>query len=137
MQEKIRAYNSELDNIKLVVDKLVTKQNSSVFDKLCTMCDALFMRVCDYNASELTLNDVQGLTNVLKRLLDICITLTNYKEYLISAIKANISALENQEKEKSQDEIIYEIEEVPVEVVNEQPNNVSKLQLNPEKKDAA
>lgn len=137
MQEKIRAYNSELDNIKMVVDKLVTKQNSSVFDKLCDMCNALFIRVCDYNKSELTQGDVRDLINVLKRLYDICITLVNYKEYLINAIKDNIETLRNQEKDNSQGEIIYEIEEVPVvqlneinnESLNTQTSDISKLQL--------
>ena len=33
MSEKISMFNIELDSIELVLGKLVTRQNSSVFDK--------------------------------------------------------------------------------------------------------
>ena len=41
MEEKIISFNQELDAINLVLEKLVTKQNSSVYDKLCLKCNAL------------------------------------------------------------------------------------------------
>lgn len=95
MQETIKGYNGEIDSIKLVVDKLVTKQNSSVFDKLCNMVNNLFNRMTNYNASELTQDDIRGLIAAFKRLLEIGITLYNYREYLIAVVNQNISELES------------------------------------------
>ncbi|MCX4366023.1 MAG: hypothetical protein OSJ70_09680 [Bacilli bacterium] len=100
MQETIKGYNGEIDSIKLVVDKLVTKQNSSVFDKLCNMVNNLFNRMTNYNASELTQDDIKELIAAFKRMLEISITLYNYREYLIAVVNQNISDLENLQTEQ-------------------------------------
>lgn len=152
MQEKINGYNGEIDSIKLVVDKLITKQNSSVFDKLCNMTNNLFNRMTDYNASELTHDERQGLISAFKRLLEIGITLFNYREYLITVVNQNISELEAMNNTNNNEvpsnsnvnqnagvsvpntEAINEVEEVNVETLN----NVVSLNLtNNDQKNAA
>ncbi len=94
MEEKIKSYQSELDKIQTVLDKLVTKQNSSVCDKLCIMCNSLFERIIDYKKEELTESHRSGLIEVLKRLREICIKLKNYQDYLIGVISENIDNLQ-------------------------------------------
>lgn len=101
MQETIKGYNGEIDSIKLVVEKLVTKQNSSVFDKLCNMVNNLFNRMANYNASELTQDDIRELIAAFKRLLEIAITLFNYREYLIAVVNQNINELEGMQNQNS------------------------------------
>ena len=98
MKEKIASYDAELNNIKLVVDKLVTKQNADVFDKICKMCNDLFTKVCDYDPKSLNLDDIKGLIGILQRLLDICHKLKDYKDYLVGVVTQNINAL-NQNKD--------------------------------------
>ncbi len=151
MQEKINGYNAEIDSIKLVVDKLVTKQNSSVFDKLCNMTNNLFNRMTDYNASELTPDERHGLIVAFKRLLEIGITLYNYREYLIAVVNQNISELEAVDKKEedlgtnNQQPISVGDEQVSTPVINdveevsaESLNNVVSLNLtNNDQKNAA
>lgn len=147
MQEKINGYNGEIDSIKLVVDKLITKQNSSVFDKLCNMTNNLFNRMTDYNASELTHDERQGLISAFKRLLEIGITLFNYREYLITVVNQNISELEaannnqnsnaninNTEVSVTNSEPVNEVEEVSPDSLN---NIVSLNLTNNDQKNAA
>ncbi len=93
MKEKIASYNSELNNIKLVVDKLVTKQNSSVFDKICKMCSDLFDKISDYDPKELSIENIKDLIDILRRLLELCQTLKNYKDYLVGVVTQNIQDL--------------------------------------------
>lgn len=140
MQEKINGYNGEIDSIKLVVEKLVTKQNSSVFDKLCNMTNNLFNRMTDYNASELTQDECRGLIGAFKRLLEVAITLYNYREYLIEVVNQNINELEAQDRQMDvQTPVdvappINEVEEVSAESLN----NVQTLNLtNNDQKNAA
>lgn len=97
MKEKINSYQSELDKIQTVLDKLVTKQNSSVCDKLCVMTNSLFERIIDYKEEELTNEIRSGLIELLKRLREICVQLKHYQDYLIVTINDNIENLQNKE----------------------------------------
>lgn len=123
MKEKIASYNSELNNIKLVVDKLVTKQNSSVFDKICKMCSDLFDKICDYDPKELNLDNIKSLIDILKRLLEICQTLKNYKDYLVGVVNQNVAELNKLKDSKvipmpvndDPKEVVTEVEEVKAE----------------------
>lgn len=150
MQENIKSFNREIDSIKLVLNKLITKQNSPVFDKLCNMVRKLFNRMTDYNASELTQNDIQELIASFKRLLEIAITLFNYREYLIAVVNQNISELETMQQNTNNGNIVNmpqankldtvvtpavdEVQEVGVESLN----NVVSLNLtNNDQKNAA
>lgn len=143
MQEKINGYNGEIDSIKLVVEKLVTKQNSSVFDKLCNMTNNLFNRMTDYNASELTQEERHSLIGAFKRLLEIGITLFNYREYLIAVVNQNINELEGMDNNVAKQEPTPEVVNTPPineveEVSAESLNNVQTLNLtNNDQKNAA
>lgn len=139
LKEKIASYNSELNNIKLVVDKLVTKQNSSVFDKICKMCSDLFDKVCDYDPKDLSLEDIKGLIDVLSRLLEICQKLKIYKEYLIGIVSQNITELkglseENKEQKDELSEVITDVEEVKADEVE---SSVTLRLSNEKEKNAA
>lgn len=130
MQETIKGYNGEIDSIKLVVDKLVTKQNSSVFDKLCNMVNNLFNRMTNYNASELTQDDIRGLISAFKRLLEIGITLYNYREYLIAVVNQNISELESMQVAQNNDQVMdNQVDKTPAinEVVEVSPDNLNSV----------
>ncbi|MDE6141918.1 MAG: hypothetical protein K2G03_04885 [Bacilli bacterium] len=146
MQETIKGYNGEIDSIKLVVEKLVTKQNSSVFDKLCNMVNNLFNRMTNYNASELTQDDIRELIASFKRLLEISITLYNYREYLIAVVNQNISELESlqtngqtQDRQNEENQVATSPAINNVEEVNpENLNSVVSLNLtNNDQKNAA
>lgn len=139
MKEKIASYNSELNNIKLVVDKLVTKQNSSVFDKICKMCSDLFDKICDYDPKELSLDNIKDLIDILKRLLELCQTLKNYKDYLVGVVNQNIQDLnqlkgakvEQSTVEKKPEEVVTEVEaedldsQVALQLIKENEKNAA------------
>lgn len=110
MDERIASYNTELDNISLVLDKLLGKQNSSVFDKLCVKCDNLFMNVAAIDPKEITPEERKSIIGVLKRLLGICQKLKNYRDYLVSVITQNIARFE-QENETLNNEPVTPINE--------------------------
>lgn len=99
MKEQLNALNVELNGIKTVLDKLMTKQNSSVFDKLCGKCNDLFN---DFN-SKITVEraveegSVAECIQFLKELLNVCKKLRDYKMYLIEVITQNIGQFEQQE----------------------------------------
>ena len=96
MEEKIISFNQELDAINLVLEKLVTKQNSSVYDKLCLKCNALLNRIIA-SSNETTSQERREVIDTLKRLRGYAVKLSNYKEYLIAAINQNIAALEQEQ----------------------------------------
>lgn len=130
MQETIKGYNGEIDSIKLVVEKLVTKQNSNVFDKLCNMVNNLFIRMTNYNASELTQDDIRELISAFKRLLEIGITLYNYREYLIAVVNQNISELESMQTQEAN--AVAENSQVPDNQVTQEPAINEVEEVNPE-----
>lgn len=120
MKEKIASYNAELNNIKLVVDKLVTKQNASVFDKICKMCNDLFAKICDYDPKDLSLDNIKELIDILSRLLELCQKLEIYKQYLIGVVTQNINNLDAMKDSKvipfpannDSQEVVTDVEEV-------------------------
>ena len=97
MEEKIISFNQELDAINLVLEKLVTKQNSSVYDKLCLKCNALLNRIIASSNEITTSQERREVIDTLKRLRGYAVKLSNYKEYLIAAINQNIAALEQEQ----------------------------------------
>lgn len=100
MNERFQKYSNELNNIGRVLDKLVTKQNSSVFDKLCIKCNDLFMSIAAEDTKNMKDSDIRTIIALLKQLLDYCIKLSMYKQYLISVIEENVQIL--QQRENSQ-----------------------------------
>ena len=97
MEEKIISFNQELDAINLVLEKLVTKQNSSVYDKLCLKCNALLNRIIASSNEITTSQERREVIDTLKRLRGYAVKLSDYKEYLIAAINQNIAALEQEQ----------------------------------------
>lgn len=96
MQEKINNFNLEIDSINVVIDKLVTKQNSSVFDKLCIKCNALLDKIIDATENIVTREERQSIISVLRRLRSSAQVLSDYKSYLITAIDENIRELSSE-----------------------------------------
>lgn len=125
MKEHLKGFNAELDGIKMVLDKLLTKQNSSVFDKLCGKCNDLF---ADFN-SKVTVETavaegcVSECIQFLKQLLDVCKKLQDYKVYLIEVITQNISEYQRQEVQVSETNTVSEVSPVSI----EEANNVVKF----------
>ena len=98
MSEKINMFNIELDSINLVLEKLVTRQNSSVFDKLCIKCNGLLDKIIDSTQEITTSEERRQVIATLRRLRDAAVRLSEYKQYLIAAIDNNIKALEEEGK---------------------------------------
>ena len=96
MEEKIISFNKELDAINLVLEKLVTRQNSNVYDKLCLKCNALLNRIIASSNEITTSQERREVIDTLKRLRGYAVKLSNYKEYLIAAINHNIATLEQE-----------------------------------------
>lgn len=120
MKEHLKVFDAELDGIKLVLDKLVTKQNSSVFDKLCGKCNDLF---ADFN-SKVTVekaiaeSSVSECIQFLKRLLDVCKKLQDYKMYLIEVITQNIGEYQRQVAQVTEQTVVSEVAPVSLDEVN-------------------
>ncbi len=98
MSEKINLFNIELDSINLVLEKLVTRQNSSVFDKLCIKCNGLLDKIIDSTQEITTSEERRQVIATLRRLRDAAVRLSEYKQYLIATIDNNIKALEEEGK---------------------------------------
>lgn len=98
MSEKISMFNIELDSINLVLEKLVTRQNSSVFDKLCIKCNGLLDKIIDSTQEITTSEERRQVIATLRRLRDAAVRLSEYKQYLIASIDNNIKALEGEGK---------------------------------------
>ena len=98
MSEKINMFNIELDSIELVLGKLVTRQNSSVFDKLCIKCNGLLDKIIDSTPEIITSEERGQVISILRRLRDAAVRLSEYKQYLIATIDNNIKTLEEEGK---------------------------------------
>lgn len=98
MSEKISMFNIELDSINLVLEKLVTRQNSSVFDKLCIKCNGLLDKIIDSTQEITTSEERRQVIATLRRLRDAAVRLSEYKQYLIATIDNNIKAIEEEGK---------------------------------------
>lgn len=111
MKEKIDSFIQELDGIDLVLDKLETKSNVSVFEKLCSNCDRVFTSFCELDVKEIV-NSGYGKKSIefLKKLKKQVVRLKNYKVALTDYINIangnslpNITSINNQAA-KIQDE---------------------------------
>lgn len=98
MSEKISMFNTELDSINLVLEKLVTRQNSSVFDKLCIKCNGLLDKIIDSTQEITTSEERRQVIATLRRLREVAVRLSEYKQYLIATIDENIKTLEEEGK---------------------------------------
>ena len=98
MSEKINMFNIELDSINLVLEKLVTRQNSSVFDKLCIKCNGLLDKIIDSTQEITTSEERRQVIATLRRLREAAVRLSEYKQYLIATIDNNIKTLEEEGK---------------------------------------
>lgn len=128
MSEKISMFNTELDSINLVLEKLVTRQNSSVFDKLCIKCNGLLDKIIDSTQEITTSEERRQVIATLRRLREIAVRLSEYKQYLIATIDENIKALEEEGK----------VVEFPSNnVISLQEEQAKKLTLINENKNAA
>lgn len=95
MNEKISMFNAELNAINIVLNKLVTKQNSSVFDKLCIKCNNLLNNI-DLAIPEIkTVEEKNSMLSVLRGLREAASKLSVYREYLIASINAKMETIQN------------------------------------------
>lgn len=111
MKETLTSLNKELDGVDLVLDKLITKANTSVFEKLCTNCDKIFNTFCTLPIDEIVkTGNAKYAIEILARLKEQVIKLKNYKAAL----------LEFMEMETGTEAIMPSPEEV-----QEQANNIT------------
>lgn len=92
---KFKAFHEQLANIQLVVDKLVTKQNASVFNKIGTKVEVLFNSINAIDVKSAPIEDIRNLIDLLKKLRETCVTLSSYKQYLLSVLPETVNRLEN------------------------------------------
>lgn len=92
---KFKAFHEQLANIQLVVDKLVTKQNASVFNKIGTKMEVLFNSINAIDVKSAPIEDIRNLIDLLKKLRETCVTLSSYKQYLLSVLPETVNRLEN------------------------------------------
>ena len=92
-------YQRELSNIQLVCDKLVTVQNSRVFDRLCLKCENLLNNIAQEHPESVSFEERQGIIAVLRGLLNISKTLSSYREYLVEAVRQNLALYEEQQRQ--------------------------------------
>lgn len=98
MLANIEKWNQELGDINKVLEKLLEKQNSSVFDKLCAKCNSLCESIFAVIKPGLSLDDIHALRELLIDIRKTCVTLSEYKKYLIAMIDQNLLNLSLQEK---------------------------------------
>ena len=91
---KFRSFHEQLSSIQLVVDKLLTKQNASVYNKIGTKIEVLFNSINAIDVKNAPIEDIRNLIDLLKKLRETCITLSNYKKYLLSVLPNVVSNLE-------------------------------------------
>lgn len=91
---KFRAFHEQIANIQLVVDKLVTKQNASVYNKIGTKIEVLFNSINAIDVKSAPVEDIRNLIDLLKKLRETCVTLSSYKQYLLSVLPETVNRLE-------------------------------------------
>lgn len=92
---KFKAFHEQLANIQLVVDKLVTKQNASVYNKVGTKLEVLFNSINAIDVKSAPIEDIRNLIDLLKKLRETCVTLSSYKQYLLSILPDTVDKLES------------------------------------------
>lgn len=93
---KFKTYYDQLADIQKVVDKLVTKQNADVYNKIGTKTEILFNSISRIDVKSAPVEDIRVLINLLKNLRETCVTLSAYRAYLVSIIPQTIDTLESQ-----------------------------------------
>ncbi len=91
---RFKSYYDQLDNIQMVVDKLLTKQNANVYNKIGTKIEVLFDSINAIDLKNAPVEDIRTIINLLKKLRDTCLTLSAYKQYLTSVITATTEKLD-------------------------------------------
>lgn len=91
---KFRSFHEQLANIQLVVDKLLTKQNASVYNKIGTKIEVLFNSINAIDVENAPIEEIRNLIDLLKKLRETCITLSSYKKYLLSVLPGVVNNLE-------------------------------------------
>ena len=87
MQQQLDSLIAELNDVDLVLDKLVTKNNVSVFEKLCANCSRIFNSFCAFDIKDIVSFGLgQKSIDFLVRLKGQVIRLKNYKEALTEYI---------------------------------------------------
>lgn len=92
---KFKSFHEQLANLQLVVDKLITKQNASVYNKVGTKLEVLFNAINAIDVKSAPVEDIRNLIDLLKKLRETCMTLSSYKQYLISVIPQTTDKLES------------------------------------------
>lgn len=93
MKEKLDSIIKELDGVDLVLDKLETKSNVSVFEKLCTNCDRIFNSFCEMSIVDIVESGyANSALEFLRRLKTQVVRLANYKEALTAYIEMENSS---------------------------------------------
>lgn len=92
---KFKTYYDQLDAIQRVVDKLITKQNIDVFNRIGTKTEQLFDSIAMIDVKSAPVEDIRTIIDLLKKLRDTCLTLSSYKQYIETIITANINSLSN------------------------------------------
>ncbi len=88
MKEKLDSFISELNSIDAVLDKLESKSNVSVFEKLCGNCNRVFLSFCELDIKELVADGLARQSiDFLTRLKGQVIRLKHYKEALTAYIE--------------------------------------------------
>lgn len=96
MKEKLDSIIKELDGVDLVLDKLESKSNVSVFEKLCANCDRIFNTFCELSIVDIVKSgQAQSALDFLKRLKGQVIRLSNYKEALTAYLEMESASLTN------------------------------------------
>lgn len=94
MDAKLNSLMEELNGVDLVLEKLESKNNVSVFEKLCANCNRVFEAFCEFDI--VTLVD-EGLgkkgIEFLTRLKSQVVRLKNYKEAITEFIKMSDESL--------------------------------------------
>lgn len=112
MDAKLNSLIEELNGVDLVLEKLESKNNVSVFEKLCANCNRIFESFCEFDIIMLV---DQGLgkksIEFLARLKSQVVRLKEYKEAVTEFIKMSDESLNTPSVEAIQeqaDAISYE-----------------------------
>lgn len=121
---KFKAYYDQLADIQKVVDKLITKQNADVYNKIGTKTEILFNSISKIDVKSAPVEDIRTLIDLLKKLRETCITLSEYKKYLETIISSTINTFST--SEQIQVSPRQESSIIPIESVVSQAQQVDK-----------
>ncbi|MCH5166737.1 MAG: hypothetical protein J1F35_02480 [Erysipelotrichales bacterium] len=92
MQQKLDSLIEELNGVDLVLGKLESKTNVSVFEKLCANCNRIFSSFCEFDIKDVVSSGLgKKSIDFLTRLKGQVIRLKNYKEAITEYIKMSES----------------------------------------------